>query len=117
MDELISIGKDLFSGGDKTQPVVEPGVGVITEQSTGGNSLMGWLDELGATALEVIPTIADNLTKKDPAESKISPDQTKVNGDARLTQGGDTNFLKDNWKWLTGGALILTAGLIFYKAK
>jgi len=80
----------------------------------------GWefLDQLGGAVIGAIPSMLDNVTKKDedPAPVYIQPDQTPVHGDSALTKNDEANFLEKNWKYIVGSLLIL-GGFIYVTKK
>lgn len=76
-----------------------------------------FLDELGSTFLSTLPTVVNNLTKKEDSSQPVAvADQTPVNGDAYLSTDKSDNFFKDNWeKFAIGGVALL--GVFAYVAK
>lgn len=77
----------------------------------------GFLDQLGGVVLESLPSVINNMTKKETSKQP-SPveDQTPVQGDAYLSKDVDSNFFKEHWeKFAIGGVALL--GLFAYMAK
>lgn len=99
------------NGNQKTLPV-DP---VMTTTS---NSGWGFLDQLGGAVVGSLPSVLDNLTKRnnDPVAPDVQPDQTAVHGDAALTKNDEQNFLEKNWKML-GGGLIAVLGLVYIASR
>lgn len=110
---LPAIGIGEGKGNQKTLPV-DPSI-ASTQSAAGG---LGFLDQLGGAFTGALPSILDNLTKKDedPAPVYIQPDQTAVHGDAALTKNDEANFLEKNWKYIAGGLLVV-GGLIYVAKK
>jgi len=76
-----------------------------------------FLDELGSTFLSTLPTVVNNLTKKENSTQPVAiADQTPVNGDAYLSTDKNDNFFKDNWeKFALGGVALL--GIVVFAVK
>jgi hypothetical protein len=106
---------DFFGGGDSIG-IVDPSKSSTQgiPQESGG--FFGFLDDLGGSVIGSVPNILDNLTKRnnDPAPPQISVDQTRVGGDAKLTQTPQ-GFIKDNAVMLGAGVVLVFGLAVFLK--
>ena len=101
------------------QSNVDPSLSSVgeTQAPSEAGGFFGFLDKLGDAAIGSLPAILDNVTQKsnDPAPVRVIHDQTRVGGDAALTQD-KPNFLKDNWQIVALGAVALIGGAVYLKS-